>query len=212
MLCDYNMTDTIPHRLHRCSLASIPVPVPLCVHRYSCASVHLYSLLVRYRTYLGKIMLGMTQDPFPRFGAFSVGFFGRGWDTGSCDVLTGMTLGWDSGLCDVPTGTTSGWDTRSCNVPTGTTSGWDMRSCNVPTGTTSGWDTGSCNVSSGRMSLGTSHCLQTLDKNETVSTNKSEDEMTRNMRIDSLHDMSNFSIKKALVDIAIADKVFQKLN
>jgi hypothetical protein len=48
---------------------------------------------------LGEIRLGGAQDPFPHFEAFPAGFVGTGWDTGSCDLLTGTTsLGTSCGL------------------------------------------------------------------------------------------------------------------
>jgi len=64
-------------------------------------------------------MSGIAQDPLPCFTAFSVGFFGRGWDTKSCDIPTGITPCWDTRSCDVLTGMTLGWDTGLCDVPTG---------------------------------------------------------------------------------------------
>ena len=71
------------------------------------------------------------------------------------------------------------------------------------------WDTVPCVVSTWFAFLGVSCCLQTLMESGLLVK-----ELTRESRIpiDSLYDVSDFSIKKALVDFVIMNEVLQKLD
>jgi len=72
-----------------------------------------------------------------------------------------------------------------------------------------GWDMAPCDVSTGLASLRVSCCLQTLRES-----GLSVKERTRESRIpiDSLYDVSDFPLEKALIDFAITNKVLQKLD
>jgi len=72
-----------------------------------------------------------------------------------------------------------------------------------------GWDTALCGISTALASLEVSCCLQML-----MELGLLVKELTQESRIpiNSLYDASDFSIKKALVDSAITNKVLQKLD